>query len=43
MNGGVAQEIWLMLRNIYNNVKFKSNIQNIKHENDKIKGRINDF
>lgn len=43
MNGGVAQEIWLMLRNIYNNAKFKPNIQNIKYENDEIKGKIDDF
>ncbi len=43
INGNVAQEILWMMRNIYNNAKFKSNIQTIKQENTKIKWQIYDF
>ena len=42
-NGNVAKEILWMMRDIYNNAKFKSNIQTIKQENAKIKWQIYDF
>lgn len=43
INGNVAKEILWMMRDIYNNAKFKSNIQTIKQENAKIKWQIYDF
>lgn len=43
MRSPVIQEILLMLQNIYNNAKFKSNIQDIKYKNSEIKEKINSF